>query len=178
MPKIDNVALRVGPLKPALASIKASCDYMGGVSRAKFYADILPLLETVKLGNRNFVVVASMDRLIDTSRQPPAQSTEETLRKLAPNADIIFERLAVTATQIRDWRLPTRPTKKSDSRAKTFGAELVELDAIEPEQLRQLVRNAIEQHLPPEQFAVLKAAEESERMQLAGLVGMLDGDAP
>jgi hypothetical protein len=59
----------VAPLKPALASIKASCDYMGGVSRAKFYADVLPLLETVKLGSRNFVVVTSMDRLIEASRQ-------------------------------------------------------------------------------------------------------------
>jgi hypothetical protein len=56
------------PLKPALASIRAACEYMGGVSRAKFYADILPLLETVKLGSRNFVVVASMDRLIEMSR--------------------------------------------------------------------------------------------------------------
>lgn len=48
-------------LKPALASIKAACEYMGGISRAKFYADILPHLETVKLGNRRFVVVRSMD---------------------------------------------------------------------------------------------------------------------
>ena len=61
-----------GPLKPALASITASCAYLGGVSRAKFYADVLPLLETVKLGSRNFVVVASMDRLIEASRQPAA----------------------------------------------------------------------------------------------------------
>ena len=57
-------------LKPALASIKASCEYMGGVSRAKFYADILPKLETVKLGSRNFVVVSSMDRLIRAIQQP------------------------------------------------------------------------------------------------------------
>jgi len=61
-----------GPLKPALASILDACAYMGGVSRAKFYADILPLLETVKLGRRNFVVVASMDRLIETSRRSTA----------------------------------------------------------------------------------------------------------
>jgi hypothetical protein len=60
------------PLKPALASIKASCEYMGGISRAKFYADILPSLETVKLGSRNFVVVSSMDRLIKASRQRTA----------------------------------------------------------------------------------------------------------
>jgi hypothetical protein len=62
--RLENIA----SLKPALASIKASCDYMGRVSRAKFYADILPLLETVKLGSRHFVVVASMDRLIEASR--------------------------------------------------------------------------------------------------------------
>lgn len=61
-----------GQLKPALASIRASCEYMGGVSRAKFYADILPLLETVKLGSRNFVVVASMDRLIEARRRSQA----------------------------------------------------------------------------------------------------------
>jgi hypothetical protein len=66
---IDGVSLEtVESLRPALASIKTSCSYMGGVSRAKFYADILPLLETVKLGSRNFVVVASMDRLIEMSR--------------------------------------------------------------------------------------------------------------
>jgi hypothetical protein len=58
------------PFKPALLSILDACQYLGGVSRAKFYADILPKLETVKLGRRNFVVVASMDRLIEASRQP------------------------------------------------------------------------------------------------------------
>lgn len=59
-------------LKPALASIKASCEYMGGISRAKFYADILPLLETVRLGSRNFIVVQSMDRLIAANRRREA----------------------------------------------------------------------------------------------------------
>jgi hypothetical protein len=54
-------------LKPALASIQDSCVYMGGISRAKFYSDILPQLQTVKLGRRHFVVVASMDRLIEAN---------------------------------------------------------------------------------------------------------------
>ena len=72
-PATDRGALeKVQLLKPALASIKASCEYMGGISRAKFYADILPLLETVKLGSRNFVVVASMDRLIEVNRSKAA----------------------------------------------------------------------------------------------------------
>jgi hypothetical protein len=51
-------------LKPALASIQTACKYMGDVSRAKFYSDILPQPETVHVGARHLVVVASMDRLI------------------------------------------------------------------------------------------------------------------
>ena len=58
----------ITPMRPALASIKAACEYMGGISRAKFYADVLPRLETVKLGSRNLVIVESMDRLIEASR--------------------------------------------------------------------------------------------------------------
>lgn len=61
------------------------------------------------------------------------------------------------------WNLPTRPTKKSDSRSRGFGNISVELDAIDPEQLRVLVQDAIERHLPPDQLEVLMVAEESER---------------
>ena len=68
-PDISGPGGPPGALKPALASIGDSCLYMGGISRAKFYADILPQLETVKLGRRNLVVVASMDRFIEASRR-------------------------------------------------------------------------------------------------------------
>jgi N6-adenosine-specific RNA methylase IME4 len=69
-----------------------------------------------------------------------------------------------------DWDLPTRPTKTSDTRAKGFGDISVELDAIEPNRLRRIVQEAIEAHLPPDQFEVLKAAEESERDIISRLV--------
>ena len=73
-----------------------------------------------------------------------------------------------------EWNLPTRPTKASDTRAKNFGSAIsVELDAIEPNQLRALVQEAIERHLPPEQFEKLKAAEESERDIITRLVGKI-----
>jgi hypothetical protein len=69
-PKSAGVVVGYDPsLKPALASIRAACHYMGDIGRAKFYADILPLLETVKLGSRNLVVVSSMDRLIEANRR-------------------------------------------------------------------------------------------------------------
>jgi hypothetical protein len=63
--KTVNRSCPTEPLKPALASIPDACKYMGDVSRSKFYADLLPRLETVHIGTRHFVVVASMDRLIE-----------------------------------------------------------------------------------------------------------------
>jgi hypothetical protein len=106
----------------------------------------------------------------DPSGVNAGEKIEETLRELAPDAAINFKRLAVTRPQIRMWNLPTRPAKKSDSRAKGFGKISVELDAIEPNKMRDLVQDAIERHLPPEQFEVLKAAEESERNLISRLV--------
>jgi hypothetical protein len=106
----------------------------------------------------------------DPSGVNAGEKIEETLRELAPDAEIYFERIAVTEEQIADWDLPTRPTKASDTRAKNFGSVSVELDAIEPNRLRQIVQGAIEQHLPADQFEVLKAAEESEREIISRLV--------
>jgi hypothetical protein len=59
-PKAEETAA----LKPALASIPNAIKYCGGISRSKFYSDVLPLLQTVNFGARRFVVVSSMDRLI------------------------------------------------------------------------------------------------------------------
>jgi hypothetical protein len=109
----------------------------------------------------------------DPSGVNAGQKIEETLREMAPDADIIFERLAVTEEQIAEWRLPSRPTKSTDSRSRGFGEISVELDAIEPDLLRALVQDAIENHLPPEQFNILKIAEQSEREIITKLVGGL-----
>jgi hypothetical protein len=111
----------------------------------------------------------------DPSGVNAGEKIEETLREMAPEAEIHFERLAVNPGQIAAWRLPTRPTKTTDSRSKNFGSTSVELDAIEPDQLRMLVREAIEQHLPPDQFKVLKVAEASERRLIREFVGTMKG---
>jgi len=111
----------------------------------------------------------------DPSGVNAGEKIEETLREMAPDADIIFERIAVSPEQITAWNLPTRPTKANDSRSKGFGNISVELDAIDPNTLRGLVQETIERHLPRRQFAILKAAEASERRIIARLV-QADGD--
>jgi hypothetical protein len=109
----------------------------------------------------------------DPSGVNAGEKIEQTLREMAPVAEIHFDRLAVTPDQIAQWTLPTRPTKQSDSRAAGFGEISVELDAIEPDLLRSVVLSAIESHLPPDQFDVLKIAEESERVLIRTLVDRL-----
>jgi hypothetical protein len=106
----------------------------------------------------------------DPSGVNAGEKIEETLRELAPDADISFERIAVTPEQIEDWDLPTRPTKTTDTRSKGFGEVSVELDAIDPNRLRDLVQTTIEQHLPAEEYEVRKAAEQSERELLTCLI--------
>jgi hypothetical protein len=74
------------------------------------------------------------------------------------------ERIALTPEQIRRYRLPSRPTKRAgNSHAKQFTGRSTELDALPPSDLRDLVRDCIERHIPSYQVAALRAAEESER---------------
>jgi hypothetical protein len=75
-----------------------------------------------------------------------------------------LKRLAVTEEQIDEWNLPTRPTKRSDSRARSFGSSVsMELDAIDPRRLRSLVERAIRKHMPKKRYDELMAQEERER---------------
>jgi hypothetical protein len=110
----------------------------------------------------------------DPSGVDAARNVREQLQELAPDAEIVFERLAVTEEQIADLRLPTRPTKSSDSRSGHFGPVSVELDAIEAQVLRDLVQEAVERHLPDDELAQLEQIEEQERRLLRGLVGMVE----
>jgi hypothetical protein len=104
------------------------------------------------------------------------RSIERQLRELAPEAEIHFERVAVRPEQIEQWGLPTRPTKKTDSRSKTFQGESVEVDAIPPDQLRELVRDCIEQHVDGRRLDLLRVAEQSERDILTRLSRQMEGD--
>jgi hypothetical protein len=107
----------------------------------------------------------------DPSGQDAARAIEKELRLHAPNAEIHFKRVAVTPEQIKEWKLPTRPTKASDPRSKKFGSDVsVELDAIRPNALRDLVRTTIERHLSRETLDAVNAEAVAEKAQLGRLL--------
>jgi hypothetical protein len=99
------------------------------------------------------------------------------LRELAPDADIIFKRVAVLPEHIEEFNLLTRPTKKSDSRSKAFKGESVEVDAIPPDSLREMVRSCIERHVDDDVLARTRRVEEAERSTLLTMAGLDDEEA-
>lgn len=86
-----------------------------------------------------------------------------------------YERLAVTENQIVQLSLPTRPTKKTDSRAKGFAGESVEVDAIPASILRQIANEAIVRHIDQDALRLTRVAEDSERLVLTAMAGSLAG---
>jgi hypothetical protein len=106
----------------------------------------------------------------DPSGVDIARNVEARLREFAPNAHLTFERIAVTQEQIRGFGLPTRPTKTTDSRIKSWkGGGSVEVDALEPDVLRDLVKSTILRHVDQAALAVTRVTEQSER-ELLGRV--------
>jgi hypothetical protein len=121
---------------------------------------------------------------LDPSGAHAAIVIEQELRMHAPNADIHFERIAITPEQIVEFGLEPalRETKIKDPRYTWFretyrdadiirgGRYSVELDAIRPSLLRDLVRKVIEQHLPREVLDAANAEGEREKRQLARIM--------
>jgi len=103
----------------------------------------------------------------DPSGRDITRATEAGLREFAGEAQIHFARVAVTEEQIHELNLPTRPTKSTDSRSKSFEGESVEVDAIAPAVLRRMVRDVIEPHIDEWTLKQTMLVEEQERKTLA-----------
>ena len=84
----------------------------------------------------------------DPSGRDILRSFEAELVELGVKAE--FRLVALLETQIEQYKLITLPVKQGDSRSKRFvekyGDKAVELDALEPEVLQQLLVSSIEQH--------------------------------
>lgn len=99
----------------------------------------------------------------DPSGRDIDRFVESELRKHAPTSWIYFRRIAVQPWQISQLQLPTRPTKRSDSRSAKFEGASVELDAIHPDTLRKMCSDCITQHIDEKALERTKAVEKAER---------------
>lgn len=96
-------------------------------------------------------------------------------------ANLLVRRLALTPYQVQLYDLPTRPGKEKDPNAaafaRRFGDRCVELDAMPPNTLRELVREKLEAHMDPDHLRRLKLAEREERRGLREIEDLLGGAA-
>lgn len=98
------------------------------------------------------------------------KAIQKRLLEFAPGSEIHFERQAVIPWQIEDWDLPTRPTKKTDSRSKAFKGDSVEVDAIPEDILKEIVQICIKLHIDKETYHQTIMAEQAEKETLAGMI--------
>lgn len=97
------------------------------------------------------------------------------LRYLPDDFNLSFERVAINSDQIIEFNLPTRPPKEVRGKEpKNVVTETVELEAMMPEDLRQLCRDVIEQHIDQQRLEKTKAIEEAERETLGQMFMDLD----
>jgi hypothetical protein len=111
----------------------------------------------------------------DPSGMDIPRQVERRLREFAPKAEIHFERLAVNPEQIEAYRLPTRPTKQTDSRIRQFTGRSVEVDALPPRELRNLVKLAIEDHIDVHALRQQLREEQGARQALAEMAVQIGG---
>lgn len=110
-------------------------------------------------------------------------SGEDIERDFLERADCFEEnhRIALTPQQIIDYALPPLPGKKSDSRAAAFTARhgqlmQVELDALDPNDLRGLYQDALDDYWDNDTWQVSYDREQDERKRLNSGEIVLDLD--
>jgi hypothetical protein len=90
---------------------------------------------------------------------------------LQDRTDLVFERIAVTPEQTDDM-VPNGTANTNDKNTpkfiERFGSdEIYELDAVSPVALRQMVRDAIDQHIDRDAWEFEEFAQTEERSALA-----------
>ena len=113
----------------------------------------------------------------DPSGRCIARTVERDLREWCPDVAISFETLAVTAAQIAEYGLPTRPPKRTDSRAHGWDGGVVEVEALPAADLRAMLRERIEAFLPAGAVEALEATESVERGTLYAIARHNGGTA-
>ena len=147
-----------------------------GTSSATFLHNAAQEAEVAFLADgRRTVVLALYDH--DAGGERAFRTVVRGMAEYAPLSRPTVKLLGVTAEQIEAWNLPTRPAKAKDPEAKRWGDRpAVELDAISPDQLRQLVDDAILEWVDPHAWNVAQAYETAEREGLMLLAEQVRGD--
>ena len=147
----------------------------GQVSRTAIYESYERYSKKIEEGKACYLYYAGD---FDPSGLSIYNSLEERIRNYGIAGKYInFERIALTPEQIEDYDLPCDPGKQTDPNYKRFvsayGDNVVELDSLPPEVLRETVKDCIEQHIDYDFFVQAQETEFKERARLQEFVAQL-----
>ena len=129
-------------------------------------------VEAVAGSDKTLVIYSLFD--FDRSGRDAQESLRKKVERFGTEygVSVAFFPLALTDEQVKDLALPVRPPKRNTTADQRWPYDYAaELDAIPPETLREMVRTAIERHLPSHELEVLKTIEAEERRTLMNFVG-------
>lgn len=164
-------------LYPAVTQIADR--YRVKVYQARGYSSYSQVYEAAKeFDSTNLSVLYLSD--FDPSGEDMPRDIKERLEKYGAG-EFALKKLALTGKQVRDYRLPPMPAKKSDPRFKAFaesyGDRAVELDALPPEELEKIIVEEIENHIDPQiwnkELEKIKKEKEKVRELIQQLVRKL-----
>lgn len=84
--------------------------------------------------------------------------------------NVRFERIALTRFQVREYDLPTAPPKATDTRSKGWEGGTCQLEALPPNIIAGIVRDAIDRHIDMEQLCEDQWQEEKDREEIQTLL--------
>jgi hypothetical protein len=157
-----------GVVMPVTSEYDVPLMCTGGFSSETFAHEAVARLRDT---GRTLVVLALYD--FDRSGSDASRSLREKVMRFGREygVPVQFRSLGLSADQVQALALPTRPAKvatRADQRWPHDHA--AELDAVAPDELRRIVRDAIEEHLPRDQIDYLKSVEALERTALLSFV--------
>ncbi|MDT8329248.1 MAG: hypothetical protein RQ750_18085 [Roseovarius sp.] len=165
---IEKSAL-AGVIYPVTAEYDVPLMPTGGYTSETFAYEAVSRLQGT---GRTLIVYSLYD--FDRSGRDAAASLREKVERFGQEygVPVVFEELGLTELQVGYLGLPTRPAKRKSEADKRWPHDYAaELDAIPPDTLREMVRAAIEQHLPAYELQRLKEIERAERQTLLRFIG-------
>lgn len=132
-----------------------------GYPSLTFLNDLAKRFEEASYRGKELVILYFGD--YDPSGEDIPRSIEENLSKdFGVNVEV--RRIALVHEQVIAWKLPPAPTKAGDSRSANWdGIGQVELDAVSPERIEVLLKNAVADIFDEDLYEELLEQEREER---------------
>jgi hypothetical protein len=166
----------VGQLLPICNEYGVKLFPCGGYSSISFASEAAAEWETI---DKPIYIYHLSDFDADGVYSSVALERELRLHTLQP---FVFQRLALDEQQLIEYELfhALRPQKTTSKRYKwwfkEYGKSMAcELDALHPDDLRQIVRDTIEKHIDRYELTMTRKIEKEERETLAHIIESLNG---